>query len=314
MTKFVLWIVFVFSATFLVLFFGLNSIFASSKIAPVIKDNQPLQEVVPPSLEISQMNGRLVATTDSDDATSWQYVGPNPVSACSSTLFNSFDQQIRSGREVILETLDYGYYYCFRIASANGEYVYKSHLVFYDGQLIEITQDLNNQNQIVLSAEYQREVENWQYSDRLSDNVCSEEVFAEPAQIGSGNLLIIDQLDSLDSDSESTNVYYCFRVEVTDGNWSYKNHLLKLTELAFVWEIEDNQLSVEVDGLSVIDGEYVVKDSGDTSCALENFANQNEVIEGNFIPINQASTSSYCFRIRDEARVYHYNLYISDNS
>ncbi len=313
-TKFVLWIVFIFSAVFLILFFGLNSIFASSKTEPVIEDNQPLQEVVLLSLEIRQRDGRLIATSDSDDATSWQYVGPNPVSSCSSTLFNSFDQQIRSGREVILETSDYGYYYCFRVVSTDGEYVYQSYLVFYDGQLIEITQDLNNQNQIVLSAEYQREVENWQYSDRLSDNVCFEEVFAEPAQIGNSNSLIIDQLNLFETDSELTDIYYCFRAEIEDGSWVYRNHLLKFTKPVFVWEIEDDQLSVEVDGLSITSGEYVVKDTGDTGCALEDFADQSEVSKGNLIPINQASPSSYCFRIKDEARVYHYNLYAPDNS
>ena len=260
------------------------------------------------------MNGRLIATTDDTEATDWQYIGPNPVSTCGSTLFNSFNQKIRSGNEVVLETLDYGHYYCFRVLSSDAEYIYKTHLVLYDGRLIEISQDSNSQNEIVLSATHQKEVLSWQHSVQLSDDVCSAEIFADPTQFAAGNSLVIDRLDLSDADSEPTNVYYCFRAEVEAGSWVYKNHLLQFTEPPFVWKIETDYLLIEVDGLSAANGEYVVQDVDEGSCSLEAFVNRDEVKRGNLILINEETPAAYCFRIKDELKVYHYNRYVLGDS
>ena len=311
-TKTLLWIVLVTCAVFLAFSFTLGNIFADSNNAVQEETSNPaIQASQPVEIEIEQMNGRLRATVRNASVTDWQYVGPNPISACNSILFNSFDQSIKYGNEIVLEPLDYGRYYCLRALRTGAEYVYQNHLVIHDGQLINISQDINNQSQIILQADYQGGVSAWQHIGPLTENVCGAENFTETDSFQTGNTVVTEQATLLNLSLTYSSLYYCFRAQNEPQSWIYRNHKLELVNLQFFWERKPDQLQIRAEDLSPsITGEYVIKETTDQSCALEDFVDKENVTKGNAIPINpDTGDSFYCFRLKYN-KVYYYTDYL----
>ena len=311
-TKLVLRVVFVISTTLLVLYFGLNAILANPEANAVETNNNVLQTdayVEFTQIHIEKANGRLKATASVADVTDWQYAGPDSMSTCNSTLFNLTDQVVRYGKEVILESVDYGRYYCFRALDGDNEYSYQNHLVIHDENSMRIVQDLDSQGQIILRVDDQQGIGDWQNVGPLAEDVCLAETFSTNLPIREESQVTVNRVDLSLHNAVNSDIYYCFRASNGDGSWSYQNRLVRLNQPDFVWERQEDRLLVAVNGISAdTSGEYTTKDIVSLGCSLEDFIDISKVEEGNSISIGSPNLI-YCFRIKDNTETYYYDNY-----
>ena len=319
--KSILWLVVVLACLALILSLGLRELGAEAPLNDALDatpESSSPESVVPvlPQILIYQSKDRLQASASSE-VTEWQYVGPSLKATCDLPFFTTTTQTIRSGREVLLDTTDYGRYYCFRALVASDNYIYHAYLVAYERAELMIEQDFNALNERVLRAETLQTVINWQITGPLSENKCSSATFAAAAEQGElqeSNEITIDNDESWqDLDSQNLPVlYYCFRAQNAGQQWGLASRRLSFDSLNFFWRTSDDELLVVVENLSQdLLGEYVVQDSAASSCSMEDFVEPQQVESGNSIDLSDVDGQRrYCFRIKDAANTYHYDDYL----
>ena len=306
--KSVLWMVVVLAALLLMLVIGLRvlgaetSVEGSEVLPPASEAAAPLPEIV-----ISQRDGHLRASVEAGIA-EWRYAGPNASAACDSAFFAT-TATVRTGREVILDSADYGRYYCFR-ASAPDSHIYHAHLVVDNRPHFTVEQDLNAAGESVLRAVSAQAADSWQSVGPLAAGSCLPASFEiDDISPKSGQELIIAG-DTAASESEPP-AYYCFRARGQTGEWGFAGRYLETSRLTLTWQNADGLLEVNSENWPESQiGEYVVKDVTASSCSMEDFVERGDVGFGNTIPVNSSAAGYYCFRIKDGGNTYHYGDYL----
>ena len=292
--------------------FGFKAIFAEQSIddelvttAESLSSEEPVQ-VIQPEIAVEVVNGRLRANLAGSEASDWQYIGPNTISVCANTLFNSLEYEIRYGNEVILTPGDYGRYYCFRALShETNQYSYYAHHVYYLNVAIFVSQDYNAAGQIVLEADSHFAINDWQNIILDATDICASAIFEERTpEISPGNQVILRNL-SFSEPGQSLDYTYCFRGRV-QGNWIYQKRTVKFGSLNFSQQPIPGKITVLAEGLPVsLKGEYVLSESA--NCSLDDFSRPEQIFSGNEIPVLvQNIGKQHCFRIQDTERTYHY--------
>ena len=310
--KFVLWFFLIGSGLLLISVFGFKAIFAEQSIddelATTVESSSPgvPVQVIQPEIAVEVVNGRLRANLAGAEASDWQYIGPNTISACASTLFNSLEYEIRYGNEVLLTPGDYGRYYCFRALShETNQYSYYAYRVHYLNVAIFVSQDYNASGQIILEADSHFAIDDWQNIILDAADVCVSAIFEEStSEISSGNQVILRDL-SFSEISQPLDYAYCFRGRV-QGNWIYQKRTVKLDSLNFRQQPTPGRITILAGDLPVsIKGQYVLSESA--NCSLDDFSGAEQILAGNKIPVlTQNIGKQHCFRIKDTEHTYHY--------
>ena len=312
LVKLVLWVFLIGSGLLLIGVFGFRAIFAEQPIdddlppkAESLLPEAPVQ-VVQPEIAVEVVDGRLRANLAGSEASDWQYIGPNTISVCANTLFNSLEYEIRYGNEVLLTPGDYGRYYCFRALShETNQYSYYAYRVHYLNVAIFVSQDYNAPSQIVLEADSHFAINDWQNIILDVTDVCVAAIFEEnTSEVSSGNQVILRDV-SFSELSQPLNYAYCFRGRVQD-NWVYQKRTVKLDALNFSQRPTPGKITILAADLPVsIKGEYVLSESA--NCSLDDFSGAEQIFSGNEIPVLvQNIGKQHCFRIKDTEHTYHY--------
>lgn len=292
--KLTLWVIFIASTAFLVLFFGLGRILASDMDEPVTV-SLPL---TPPVISVSQADGNLVAAVSAGGATDWQSVGPNSTSFCASSLFTA-GAGVSFGNKIPLKEVDYGRYHCFRIL-VDGEYRYHAYRVLHDGRIISIIKDKAASGEILLQAAYIAGIKGAWHHISASDSACSADNFVG-GELIEGALATVSPASELD-------VYYCFRLTFNNGEQIYKSRSLNAALIEITWAVDGRRLAAVINGTPAgARGENAVRPAGDAVCSLEDFSD-SQAVSGGAINLSEAA-AVYCFRFKDSNN-YHYARYV----
>ena len=194
---------------------------AGSQTAGEANASSPAEQVAPTRIDIVQGTDGLIARSNDQSITDWQYIGPQSVTTgCNSSLFTALSAQIRFGPTVDLEPADYGSSYCFRgLSSRNGQYVYEGYTVIDSVPLINLVQFREN-DRLGLQAFSTQEIVAWQWLGDLPEATCDAVVFstANPTEINSSQEAVLT-VNGIETDT-----HYCFRAENETGGWGYKHY------------------------------------------------------------------------------------------
>ena len=301
--KSVLWAVVILTALILMLILSIRVLASEPSVERINLEPAAEEQVTPPpEISIRQRDGHLRASA-SVEASEWRYAGPNATTACDSAFFAT-TETVRTGREVVLDSADYGRYYCFR-AAVDDDYIYHPHLVVDNRPQFVIEQDLNAAGESVLRTVSAQPAAGWQSVGPLAVESCmaaSFDIVGISPQSGSELSIGIDPSPD----------YYCFKARGLSGEWGFAGRQLETDRLEFIWQNADGLLEVTSENWPADRiGEYVIKDAADSSCSMEDFADREGVGSGNSIPVDSASAGYYCFRVKDTGHAYHYSNYLS---
>ena len=256
-----------------------------------------------PIIIFREGQGRLTASLSSDADTDaytddWQYILlASPTAACTEGVFLSQAEFIHSSAIVQLYTEDQDNYYCFRLATTDGHYIYQAKEILANENAAILVTVLESGDKLHLSAN--QKIINWVATKLQQSDDCSAAIFDDRQNYH----LSTEQIAVVNLHSTARqNERYCLRAQNKYGVYDYKEYSLTGTDFFVTVSAQltrdQSRLTLEATTDSNVSQWQIVQVDNLSDCEGESFNAQIPISNRNSTEIEYPSTTSriYCWQ------------------
>ena len=244
-----------------------------------------------------------IQADDNDyDASGWQYTFlSNKQSACSERSFSSLSNPtIFSSNTATLTTSQEDVYYCFRLLTIDGDYVYQIKIIGGGENTPAIINPLQTADKLYLLAD--QEVKDWIVVVQEESETCDNENFENDGDNHfSQKETAIINLDSRASQADS----YCIRAQNKAGIYSYKKQILEKTDFSITIEADLATTNPTLRGSTDSAGGVwqIAAVENLNNCRQEEFDDLTTISYQNNLPIKYPENiqKTYCWQISENS-------------